>query len=351
MLFPTSCLTPLTTIYRTREMHIPGTVLRRVGEQVIGDTVVAEAEEAMGYRLFDLEKLMGVRIVDARKVLLKERDNPIEKGEVIARAGMLVKAKFVSPVAGKIIDARGSKVLIQVNPRHIALTAFYPGKIINMIPERGVVLEVTGAVVQGMWGMGRELRGRIQPVSPDGHIPMQADQITAQHVGAILLGGQTVNADALAQAVQNKVGAIVVGSVRSDFLPAIREASVPLILTEGLGDLPMNPQTFDLLRSCQGREACFNPLTEMRWRNCRPEIVIPLPASAQEAVSQPSTSLQVGTRVRVLQPPYQNAIGQVVSLPPYMRRIESGMRAYGAEVDLEPVGKAFIPFENLEILC
>jgi hypothetical protein len=345
-----SYLTPLATIYRTRLLPAPGSILRRVGDHVASSTVVAEADVSMGYRLLDMEQMLGVRVHDVRRVLVKRRGETIEQGEVIARAGILVKTECVSPVTGQIMDVHGNKVLIEVAPQHIGLAAFYPGKIVNVLSNRGVMIEVTGALIQGMWGRGEELRARLERAAPDGDTPLQPHMVSASHIGTILIGGRILDAEAVSTVVENKVHAVIVGSIHSDILPVIEAAPLSIILTEGFGDIAMNPHTFELLSSYVGREACFSPITKTRWENRRPEIVVPLRAEGEPPVAEYGAPLEVGTRVRVLRAPYQGNVGQVMSLPPHRHLIESGIKVRGAEVDLESVGKAFIPFENLEIV-
>jgi len=41
-------------------------------------------------------------------------------------------------------------------------------------------------------------------------------------------------------------------------------------------------------------------------------------------------------------------LGQVASFPSHPYRVESGIRTLGAEVELDSVGRVFVPLENLE---
>lgn len=337
-------LSSLATIQRTRTLPVPGRVLRRVGDKVAADTVVAEADQRMGYRLLDLQAMLGRPVSDARKVLVKsQRGATIEAGEVLARTGMLSKVECVSPVTGTILDARGSKVLVEVAPQHIELTAFYPGTVVKALVDRGVVIQVTGAVVQGVWGTGKPLRARINIGAPDGETPLQVDQILPSHMGAIFLGGRTVDRTSIEQAVEAKIGGIVVGSISSELMPVIEATPLSVIVTEDLGSVGMNGRTFELLRSYAGREVCFDPQAAV------PEIVAPLPADTR-AVDEAAASLQVGAHVRALRSPYQALTGTIVSLPPQLHQIESGIRATCALVDMEIVGRVFVPLDNLEIV-
>ena len=346
MLYSESYISSLAKIHRRRALPTYGQVRRQVGDMVVSDTLVAEADVPMGYRLLDLAKILGARARDASKVMVKKLGDAVEEGEVIARAGALFKTECVSPVGGKILDARGSKVLIEVTPQHVELMAFYPGEIVNLMPGRGVIIETTGAVIQGKWGTGSQLRARLEPAVEDGKEILQAGAITPTHMGTILIGGRTLDAEAIDQAVRNRARAIVVGSVSSALLSVIESSPLSFILTEGFGDFPMGDSTFELLCSYAGYEVCFSPITETRWQVCRPEIVIPVEAEAQ--VPAVEHTLTIGTRVRANRAPYENLMGEVADLPPHRRRTESGGQAYGAEVDLGSAGKVFIPFENLE---
>jgi hypothetical protein len=106
-----------------------------------------------------------------------------------------------------------------------------------------------------------------------------------------------------------------------------------------------------LLSSQSGREASLSALTQTRWGVRRPEIIIPLPVDSRPALATPlGTPLTVGARVRVIRGPLQGASGNVADIPDRSAQIDSGARVHGAEVELDVVGKMFVPFANLEIL-
>lgn len=350
MLYAECFITPLATIYRKRTLPVAGQVRVGYGDQVAADRVLAEADVAMGYHLLDLEYDLNAEIDDPSRYMVKRIGDPVEEGEVIAQRGKVLRRESVSPVAGKLIDARRGKVLIETTPEHVQLRAFYPGKVVNVIPERGATLEVTAALVQGLWGTGRELRGRLDSVVPDGETPLSAERIEVSHVGTILIGGRTLDRRALAAAVRNQVAAIVVGSVSSDLLPAIEESGLSVLATEGFGDDPMNQRAYGLLQANVGHETCLSPMIQPRWEVRRPEIVIPLPAETQPPLLEPGAQIQPGISVRATRAPYQNLVGRVASLPTGPRHLASGAPADGAIVDLETVGRVFVPFANLEIL-
>lgn len=350
MLYAEYYATPLVTVYRRRTLPAPGLVLRRPGERIASDHIVAEADVPQGYHLLDLERLMDMRIANVRQILALPIGSAVRQGDVLARTPGLFKRECHSPVDGKILDARRGKVLIQVQPRHVDLTAFYPGRIFSLVLDRGVVIETTGALVQGLWGTGREVRGRLECLASDPGADLPPDAVSPAHMGIILVCGRTLTLELIMQANENRVGALVVGSMPSQLVPAVEASGLPVIATEGLGDMPINARAFEVLQSYAGRETCFNPAVRTRWQVHRPEVLIPLPSEGQAPSAKPGAQLQVGSRVRGMRAPYAGQIGQVVALPPTPQGLASGLQAWGAEVDFESVGRVFVPLANLEIV-
>ncbi|MFL7808436.1 MAG: hypothetical protein ACK2VD_12690 [Anaerolineae bacterium] len=350
MLYAECFITPAATIYRKRVLPVPGQVLCGYGDQVASDRVLAEVDMAMGYHLLDLEYELHTEVDEPDRFLIKKVGDLVEQGEVIARRGRILPRECVSPVKGRLIDARRGKILIETMPEHVQLRAFYPGKVVNVIPERGATLEITAALVQGLWGTGRELRGRLDNAVPNGQTPLRGEQIGVSHMGTVLIGGRSLDQRAIEAAVRNQVAAIVVGSVSSALLPAIQESGLSVVATEGFGDWPMSDRAYQLLQANVGHETCISPAIQPRWEVRRPEVVIPLTTEVQPPALKAGTQIEIGTTVRAMRAPYENLVGQVASLPAGPRRLASDARVRGAVVDLQTVGRVFVPFTNLEIL-
>jgi hypothetical protein len=272
----------------------------------------------------------------------------VEQGETLARWGGLFKKEYTSPVAGQIIDIRDTRVLIEAIPQSVELLALYPGQVVDLIPNRGVVIETTGTLVQGTWGCGQARRAVLVAAVPTGDAPLLVGQITGEHVGAVLLGGRTLDADVIAQAVENRVRGVIVGSIRGDLRSTVVESGLSVIVTEGFGDMPMHPRAFEYLYSCRDQEVCFQPSTGVEWPTQRPEVFCYVAGQERAPWIEAQEALSLGDRVRVLRAPHENAIGEIVALPGQARRLESGITAWGAEVDLASVGVVYVPLENLE---
>jgi hypothetical protein len=166
-----------------------------------------------------------------------------------------------------------------------------------------------------------------------------------------LIGGRSLDAAALEQAVEAGVRGVIVGSLHSDLLPHVTASGLSVIVSEGLGDAPIPAHTFELLSECVGQEVCFAPTPEGTAQAHKPELFYYLPPEAPEgqpALLEPGAPLQAGMHVRLLREPHLYAEGAVVSLPAMPQRLASGIYAWGAEVDLGAAGRVFVPLENLE---
>jgi hypothetical protein len=109
--------------------------------------------------------------------------------------------------------------------------------------------------------------------------------------------------------------------------------------------------TFELLADYVGQEISFVPTAGGPEGTHKPELFGYTPIEDREESPMPisqGATLENGTRVRVLRAPYQYAEGVIVSLPDIPQRLTSGLYAWGAEVDLESIGRVFVPYQNLE---
>ena len=169
--------------------------------------------------------------------------------------------------------------------------------------------------------------------------------------GAILIGGNGLSEEALERARELQVRGIVVGGLPPELVSHVEQLPFPTIATEGIGSAPMSAPIFHLLTTNDGREASISGRVQSRRGIVRPEVIIPMPdGTVPPTQTQTGTPLRVGTRVRLVRAPYMGAAGTVVSLPIHARRIETGARVHGAEVDLGREAPVFVPLANLEVL-
>jgi hypothetical protein len=344
-------VTPLTTVRRKRMLPAPGVILVRVGDRVEPTQVVARANVPSDFRILPVARLLDVPVSRVKRYLRVDLDDEVQRGQVIAKRGGLFASAVKSPIDGVVTAGGGGRILIRAHPTPFDLRAYIYGTVRNVLQDYGVVIETPGAVIQGVWGTGGESLGVLKCTVESPDELLQAEAIDPSCHGMILVGGAGLGGAALERAQELQVRGIVVGGLPPELVFRAERLPLPLIVTEGIGEVPMSTPIFRLLTENDGREASISGRVQPRWDIVRPEIVIPLPAETVPSDQmQPGTALTVGARVRLVRAPYMGAVGTIVALPAHARRIGTGARVRGAEVDLGQEAPVFAPLANLEVL-
>lgn len=349
-------VTPLTNVRRERILPAPGEVLVRVGERVEPTQVVAQAHLPGDFRILPVARLLGVPASRVRRYMRVKLGDEVQQGQVLAAQRGFLARPVKSPIDGVLTASGGGRILIEAQPILFKLRAYIYGTVSNVLAGAeslpyGVVIETRGAVVQGMWGAGGESFGVLKCMVKSPAEPLRAKAIDPSCHGMILVGGAGLDDAALERAQELQVRGIVTGGLPPELLQLVLELPLPIVVTEGMGTVPMSTPIFRLLTTNEGREASISGRIRPRSRLVRPEIIIPLPAETlPPAQTQPGSPLTVGARVRVVRAPHLGAVGTVMALPPHTRHIETGARVRGAEVDLGQETPTFVPLANLEIL-
>src|SRR5690606_28050759 len=144
-----------------RERLLPqlGEVLVETRQAVEATDVVARAAVAEHHRLIDVARRLGVPPDKADEAMIKKDGDAVKAGEPIAvrKAALgLRRVAARSPINGWLVAAAGGKALLAALSRPLELRAGIPGTVVSILQGRGVVIETTGALLEGVWGNGRE---------------------------------------------------------------------------------------------------------------------------------------------------------------------------------------------------
>jgi len=348
-------VTPLTTIRRKRMLPAPGEVLVRIGDQVDPPQVIARAELPGDFRILPVARLLGVPASRVKRYIRVKPGDDVQEGQVIAKRGRLFASTVTSPFNGMVTASGGGRMLVEARSTTFDLRAQMYGTVCNVIQQRGrhygVVIETPGAVIQGAWGAGGESFGVLKCLTETASELLEAEAIDPSSQGTILVGGRGLSEAALERAQQLQVRGIVVGGLSPELIAQAEQLPFPIIVTEGIGAMPMSQPIFRLLKTNDGREASVNGQIQTRGGIMRPEVIIPTPAdTVPPAEKQPGVPLEVGARVRLVRAPHAGKVGTVVALPVHARRMETGAKVHGAEVDVGQEAPLFAPLANLEVL-
>ncbi len=357
-----------TLVSKKRRLPILGEVFVKEGDVVNSDRILARAELKGDPEIIKASMLLSIEPEDVPRYMHKTLGDNIEEGELLASYTALfglIKKRVESPRTGtieSISDVTG-QVIIRGIPIPVEVDAYIPGKIVEILPKEGAVIETNAAFIQGIFGIGGEDHGRIKIAVKSSDDVLTVDAISPEDKGAILVGGSLVTLDAINKCVEVGVSCIVVGGIRHEDLTSFtkeevgvaitgqEELGVTLIITEGFGKMRMSKATFDLLKSFEGFTASVNGETQIRAGVLRPEIIIPHDEVAEEGSGEELSSGMVpGTPVRIIRQPYFGAIGEVVHLPVELQQVESESHVRVLDVKLDDDTIVTVPRANVEII-
>jgi hypothetical protein len=350
-----------------RVLPTQGEVRVALGDRVQGSTVVAETFLEGEVAPMKVANLLACQPRDLSGLMLKRIGEAVAKDEVIARSkGVfgLMKTEVKASAAGTIESVSDSSGLVLIRgPRQpVQVLAHMPGRVVEVLPAEGAVIEADAALIQGIFGVGGEVRGPIALACRAPEEELHEDLIRPEMKGCVIVGGARMTATAIARAKDVGALAVVSGGIDDadlrDFLghdlgvaiTGSEKCGLTLIITEGFGEIAMARRTFELLAGHQGREACVNGATQIRAGVMRPEVVIPLDR-APATVGAHATAdgeLSIGSAVRIIRDPHFGLIGKVAGLPERPALLDSGSRARVLEVSLERGGTVTVPRANVE---
>ena len=357
------------TVRIERMLPIEGEVLVKVGDEVDFNEIVARTKLPGDAKMLNVTNILGVDPGDIFDKTLKKVGESFEEGELLAQNITFwgLSKKYVhAPFAGKIESISGltGQVVLRQHDVPLEIDAYIKSRVVEVLPNRGAVIETNAAYIQGIFGFGGENHGEIAIVVDSPNKILTDDLIGPEHKGKIIVGGSAVNSQAFEKAVELGVKGIVVGGLDVEDLIEIlgedigvaitgeEDIEITVIATEGFGLLPMSQRTFKLLKSLEGKMSAMNGTTQIRAGVLRPEIIIPYDVGEDLIITDESSSegLKKGSLIRVIRSPYFGEIAKVNALPVELQKIESGSRVRVIELELENGSIVTVPRANVEII-
>ncbi len=364
-------VTGRTVVRRRRALPLPGQVLVQAGERVQATTVVARAELPGKVHSVNVVNVLGIGPSELPSYLLKRPGEAVEAGEPIAESRPLIKwfkTRVHSPIHGRVesISEVTGQVLIREPPRPLELRAYIAGEVVEVVPDEGAVIKTTGALLQGIFGVGGEAWGELTAAVTSPEEVLSAEMLSPSQRGQLVIGGSFADKAVFDRAREVGVGGIIVGGIGDADLRELlgydlgvaitgtEQIGFTLIVTEGFGKIAMAKRTFDLLVAHAGHKASINGATQIRAGVIRPEIIIPA-ENWQETMQEKTTEwghggLQVGEPIRLIREPYFGRIGRVKALPNEPQAIATEAYLRVLEVELSDGTIAVVPRANVELI-
>ena len=349
MLAPVTHILPLTTIRRERRLPIPGKVVARKGQKVSATDTLAEAILSPSHLQLDITRGLGVQAEDADQYIQCKPGTQVAEGDILAGPVGLTRRVVRSPRSGKVVLVGSGQVLLEVQGKPFELKAAISGSIASLIPDRGAIVETTGALIQGVWGNGNIDSGLMNVLAKEEAHTLTTDQLDVSYRGSVILAGHVASSEVIKSAMELPLRGLILASMAPELLTIARKAQFPILLLEGFGFHPMNPVAFKLLSTNLQRDVVVNAEAWDIYAGTRPEVIIPLPSSGEVSLPRDTDYFSPGQKVRVIRAPYLGEIGTLQELRE-MAVFPSGVRSEAAEIRLENGNVAVLPLMNLEVL-
>ena len=339
---------------------------------VAADDVIAETFMEGDVVPMNVANRLGCSPADVPELMIKPEGSEVKKGEPIARSkgifGMF-KSEVPAEADGTIesISSTTGQLMLRGPAIPVQVKAYLSGKVVEVLPNEGCIIENDILMVQGIFGIGGETAGDLYVACKDHEQTLTPELITHDMKGAVILGGARMTVEALRKAIKVEAAAVVSGGIDDQDLKDLlgrdlgvaitgsEDIGITVIVTEGFGDIAMAARTWRLLADKAGRRASVNGATQIRAGVMRPEILVPLEAGENEGEIDPSLAheagvLEIGTTVRVIRDPYFGLLGEVSALPAEPAVLGSGSKARVLEVRFPDGGTAVVPRANVELI-
>jgi hypothetical protein len=345
---------PNMVMRRERMLPIRGEVLVGTGSRVRPTEIIARTATSGETHLLKVTRALALASTDLSPYLRVSVGDSIEEGDVLAAgsgASRLFGRSYRSPVAGVVAGISNGRVLVQSASSPLELAAHYRGAVINVMSGLGAIIEVKGALIQAIWGSGKEGFGVLKLMIDDPAEPLYPEAIDMNCRGTVLVVPSSVNEEILHRADDVEVQGMVVGGLDARLVSLADSLRYPVVVTEGMGEFPISAPVFDLLTAYDGQEASIRGATEGRGGVARPEIVIYASYTGGDAEleARPKFLLETGSRVRIVRGPHMGETGIVTGFPSHPGTLPTGSKAEGVEMRLASGEGVFVAQANVEL--
>ena len=339
--------TPSIRLRRSRLLPVAGVVLVRQGQKVNSGDVVAEASLPSRHALIDVVRVLGLSGPKAAEAIIQRKaGETLGENDIIAETGGLFSRVIRTPAPGKIISIRDGQVLIETQSNALSLKANYSGIIAEVINDRGVVIETTGALIQGAWGNGKSAIGPLlcKAESKTTELTSASLEVTAR--GAIIAGGCLNNPEIFSMAATLPVAGLIVGTLPAALRVEALAQEYPILVIDGFGQSGLNHPAWKLLSVYNNREVTLNAVLWNHQTSERPEALIALPA--EDEVAKEPQRFTSGQLVRIHSHPFLGQTGVIEKQLPGLTMLPNGLRVAAASIIMDNKERKIIPLANLD---
>jgi hypothetical protein len=350
MFAPVKCILPMTIIRRQRLMPVAGKVLVRAGQKVGATDTIAESNLYPEYLLLDIARGLGVPVDQADRYIQCQVGEQLAEKDIIAGPVGLARRIVRSPRSGKVVLVGDGQLLLEISRQPFQMKAGLPGEVVELVPERGVVIESAGALIQGVWGNGRVDSGQLSVLAKTPEHAIKSSDLDVSSRGLVVLAGYCNDPEVFKTIEDLVLHGLILGSLEARLAPLAAKSPVPVIVLEGFGRHPIGAASHKLLLSLERRDVALNAENRNVLTGVKPEVFFPAVVPSSVTPAPDFISLDVNQTVRIIRPPNAGEVGVVEEIKGIIA-FSGGLRARAALIRLENGESATIPLANLEVLA
>ena len=303
----------------------------------------------------EMPELMAKRFIEVRQGAM------VKMGDTLAKDDE--EKKVFAPIAGLITEIKGATISIKRPFVLRQVFAYVSGFVTEIVPDLGAMIESDVLRVPGVYGVGGETWGVLRVAVANETETLKAEGILESDKDKILLAGAMVEGEALQKAQKLGVKAIISGGMHNkdvtqlcghEIKPGVLDSALcmTLIVTEGMGVIPMNVQAFQAIAQKEGKMISVNGLTQIRAGVIRPEVLLPVEddegiSTTEEATVGSLEDFVVGNQVRIIREPWFGEVGSIESIPLGETVLPSGVKTLVYEIKTAS-GTVLVPRANVE---
>ncbi|MEO0560661.1 MAG: KOW motif-containing protein [Chloroflexota bacterium] len=350
---------PLTTL--RREISLPpdvqGVLMVVDGQRVDGNTIVARGYPPARHHILDAAgELRLRRRQPLADYLFVETGDTVDAEQVLAsKSGDTDRGRRVfSPVSGVVVSIDETRIVVREHAEQIELIAGMAGEVVKTVAGRGVVVETSGAVIQGVWGNGERRVGALKIEPSQGMEFIEGGQINLEWRGSIVVTRRPLTPTNFVIMEEQDIAGVIAPSMDSTLTDLVRQSDRAVLLTEGFGDAAMTKAVFTMFEELAEKylnvRATLDAIVPGGIAARRPEVFISVPVKKGEEprMLKPTASFRKGARVRITRAPYAGQTGIILELPVAPQIIGNGLRVPSAMVETAGGEHVAIPLANLE---
>jgi len=334
-----------------------------VGQRVLPHEIVGINYRRLGFRIFHLDQILSAPPDAAGTFLQKPIGSNVCKNEILAQRSSfwgLKKVVFRSPIDGviKMMNEENGELVMEYPLQLITVPSGVEGKVVEVLPDRGVMIESSALIVKARLGLGLRREG-ILKVMQNREIPLTSPEINEDFAGKIVLAASSVGREALYKLITVKAKGLITGGIDWKVFNEIKSArggiedvGLTVLVLGGFGNLPIPQEHFSFLEKFDGRLVIASGI----WKKLilpnpqKLELDNPLGRELLGSVSFPVVEPLKGFRVRLLSFGRFGVYGTIAESLGKVKVLESQIESLTIPVKLENGEMLDVPFENLEII-